>query len=111
MFGDVPRGRALSPDEVEGYARRLLGEMSLQQKVLQMSGDTTVVDLLPFLIGEPIGPWRAGADRRLRMPPLAVSDGPRGMTVRKGSVCYPVAMMRAACWVSCAKPIWWRPNP
>lgn len=98
VFGDVPRGRALSPEEVDGYARRLLSEMSLQQKVLQMSGDTTVVELLPFLIGEPIGPWRAGADRRLRMPPLAMSDGPRGMNVVKGAVCYPAAMMRAASW-------------
>jgi beta-glucosidase len=98
VFADVPRGRALPPEEVDGYARRLLSERSRQQKVLQMSGDTTVVDLLPFLIGEPLGPWRAGADRRLRLPPLAMSDGPRGMNVRKGTVCYPVAMMRAASW-------------
>ncbi|HYN01368.1 MAG TPA: hypothetical protein VE359_02875, partial [Vicinamibacteria bacterium] len=34
-FTDIPRGRALGGDEVEGYARKLLGEMTLQQKVLQ----------------------------------------------------------------------------
>jgi len=97
-FADIPRGRALSPQEVDGYARRLLGEMSLRQKVLQMSGDSTVVDLLPFLLDQPLGPWEAGADRRLRLPPLAMSDGPRGMTAKKGATAFPVAMMRAASW-------------
>jgi beta-glucosidase len=97
-FADVPRGRALSPEEVDGYARRLLAQMSVQQKVLQMSGDSTVVDLLPVLVGRPLGPWEAGADRRLRLPPMQMSDGPRGLTARVGATAFPVAMLRAASW-------------
>ena len=44
-FTDIPRGRVLSGDEVEGYARKLLGEMTLQQKVLQMSGDSSITSM------------------------------------------------------------------
>ncbi len=48
-FTDIPRGRVLSRDEVEGYAAKLLGEMTLQQKVLQMSGDTSRWDLIKLV--------------------------------------------------------------
>ena len=45
-FTDIPRGRVLSPDEVDGHARKLLAEMTLRQKVLQMSGDSSIWDLV-----------------------------------------------------------------
>ena len=31
-FTDIPKGRVLSADEVDGYARKLLGEMTLQEE-------------------------------------------------------------------------------
>src|SRR5512140_275240 len=48
-FSDIPRGRALPAEEIDGYAHRLLAEMSLEQKVLQMSGDSTLLDLLKII--------------------------------------------------------------
>jgi beta-glucosidase-like glycosyl hydrolase len=100
-FSDIPKGRALSTEEIDGYARRLLGEMSLQQKVLQMSGDSTLLDLLKIVT---IDRWKyndeaipAGADTRLAIPRLAFTDGPRGVVMRH-STCFPSAMLRAASW-------------
>jgi beta-glucosidase len=94
-FADIPKGRALTPQEVDGYARRLLGEMTLQEKVLQMSGDTWLWDF----VGERFEgrDWRAGVDRRLGLPRLVCSDGPRGLG-RGFSTCFPVPMARAASW-------------
>ncbi len=100
-FTDIPKGRALSAEEIDGYAHRLLGEMSLEQKVLQMSGDSTLWDLLRIVT---IDRWKyndeavpAGEDARLAIPPLTFTDGPRGVVMRH-STCFPSAMLRAATW-------------
>jgi len=39
-MSDIPRGRALTPQEIDQYVGKLLAEMSLTEKVHQMSGDT-----------------------------------------------------------------------
>jgi beta-glucosidase len=100
-FTDVPTGRALSPEEVDGFARRLLAGMTLQQKVLQMSGDTSLWDLVKLMTIEEgkynDEPIRAGADRRLLIPPIGFSDGPRGVAMNH-STAFPVAMARGASW-------------
>src|SRR5262245_11494044 len=76
-FADVPRGRMLSPDEIDAYARRILDGMTLEQKVLQMSGDAWLWDFTgERLLGRP---WRSGSDRRAGLPALVHSDGPRGV--------------------------------
>jgi beta-glucosidase len=94
-FADVPKGRAISDREVDDLARRLLAGMTLEQKVLQMSGDTWVGDLLgERMIGRS---WRSGVDRRLRLPPLVHADGPRGVGLGS-STCFPVPMARGASW-------------
>jgi beta-glucosidase len=94
-FAKVPQGRALSPEEADTYARRMLETMSLREKVLQMSGDTWVWDFFNRrIVGRA---WRAGADRRLGLPPIVCSDGPRGIGMGF-STCFPVAMARAASW-------------
>jgi beta-glucosidase len=98
-FSDVPRGRALSPAEADQHARRLLGSMTLRQKVLQMSGDAWIGDMLGLVTVER---WKyndrpipAGADRILAIPPIGFSDGPRGVVLGH-STCFPSAMMRGA---------------
>ena len=100
-FSDIPRGRALSAAEIEAYARRLLGEMTLQEKVLQMSGDSSIWDLVKMLTIEKGKyndyPITAGALKRLAIPPIAFSDGPRGVVLNH-STCFPSAMARAASW-------------
>lgn len=94
-FTDVPKGRTLSTDEVDSYARQILAGMTLEQKVLQMSGDTWLWDFTgERLLGRP---WRSGRDRRAGLPPLVHSDGPRGVGLGS-STCFPVAMARAASW-------------
>jgi beta-glucosidase len=100
-FSDVPRGRALDRAEVEGYARKLLAEMTLQQKVLQMSGDSSPWDLLALVTVE-VGkyndaPVPAGADTRLAIPAIGFADGPRGVVLNH-STAFPVAMARGASW-------------
>jgi len=100
-FTDVPKGRVLSVDEVDGYARKLLAEMTLHQKVLQMSGDTSLWDLIKLFTIEKGKyndyPITAGADTRLLIPPIGFSDGPRGVAMNH-STAFPVAMARAASW-------------
>jgi beta-glucosidase len=100
-FTDIPKGRVLSADEVDGFARKLLGEMTLQQKVLQMSGDTSIWDLVKLITVEKgkynDTPIAAGADTRLAIPPIGFADGPRGVVLHH-STAFPVAMARGATW-------------
>ncbi|HEX9189807.1 MAG TPA: glycoside hydrolase family 3 N-terminal domain-containing protein, partial [Vicinamibacteria bacterium] len=100
-FTDIPKGRVLSAEEVDGYARKLLGEMTLQQKVLQMSGDSSIWDLVKLVTVEKGKyndyPIAAGADTRLAIPPIGFADGPRGVVLRH-STAFPVAMARGATW-------------
>jgi beta-glucosidase len=100
-FSDIPKGRTLDADEVEGYARKLLAEMTLEQKVLQMSGDSSHWDLIRMITIEKgkynDRPITAGADTRLAIPPIGFSDGPRGVVMNQ-STAFPVAMARGATW-------------
>jgi beta-glucosidase len=100
-FTDIPKGRVLSPPEVDGYARKLMAGMTLQEKVLQMSGDTSMWDLIKLITVEKgkynDRPIHAGANRRLAIPPIAFSDGSRGVILNH-STCFPVAMARGASW-------------
>jgi beta-glucosidase len=100
-FTDIPGGRVLSPEEVDGYARKLLAEMTLQQKVLQMSGDTSLWDMIKLITVEKGKyndyPITAGADTRLAIPPIGFADGPRGVVLNH-STAFPVAMTRGASW-------------
>ncbi len=99
-FTDIPRGRELTPQEVDQYTDKLLSEMTLQEKVHQMSGDTWLWELVLLLTVDRKQYDRAilaGANRRLEIPPLSFSDGPRGV-FRGHSTCFPVAMARGASW-------------
>jgi beta-glucosidase len=96
---DVPRDPPPTEAQVEGYVDRLLAEMSLDEKVLQMSGDTWILDLVKLVTVERWKyndrPVRAGRNRRLLIPPLAFADGPRGVVLHH-STAFPVAMARGA---------------
>jgi beta-glucosidase len=100
-FYGVQQGRELTPEEVDGFARKLLAEMTLQQKVLQMSGDSSLWDMIRLVTIEKGKyndyPIAAGADARLLIPPIGFSDGPRGV-VMNHSTAFPVAMARGASW-------------
>jgi len=100
-FADIPRGKELTPQQIDQYAEKLLGEMTLKEKVHQMSGDCWLWDLVRFLTIEKrkynVHAILAGNNRRLAIPPLAFSDGPRGVAMHH-STCFPVAMARGASW-------------
>jgi hypothetical protein len=52
-MSDIPRGRALTPHEIDQYAGKLLAEMSLTEKVHQMSGDTGWWELAKLVVLSP----------------------------------------------------------
>jgi beta-glucosidase len=98
-LSDVPKDPEPTEAQVEGYVDRLLAEMSLEEKVHQMSGDTWVFDLLRLMTIERFKyndrPIPAGRNPRLLVPPLLFSDGPRGVVMNR-STAFPVAIARGA---------------
>lgn len=88
-----------TPAEIDARARSLLAQMSLAEKVAQMSGDTPfLVGILDMLInGYNTRPIPAGKNTRLGIPAIRFSDGPRGV-VMGHSTCFPVSMGRGATW-------------
>ena len=74
-------------DAVERRVNALLEQMTLAEKVEQMTG-SGFID----------GAWRTPANARLGIPGLAMLDGPRGVSLLGGRATFPVAMARAASW-------------
>jgi len=98
-LSDIPKDHELGEAEVEAYVDRLLGNMTLEEKVHQMSGDTWIWDLVKLVTLERSKfndrPIPSGRNRRLLIPPLLFSDGPRGV-VMNHSTAFPVAIARGA---------------
>jgi len=98
---DIPRGRVLTSQEIDQYAAKLLAEMTLTEKVHQMSGDSGLWEFAKLLTIERMkynqSPILAGRNPRLGIPPVAFSDGPRGVVMHH-STCFPAAMARGASW-------------
>jgi len=88
----------LSEKEIEDKAKEILSLMNLKQKAYQMSGDGSVIlDGLKMLIRYNRKPIPAGDDKKLGIPGVKFSDGPRGV-VMGHSTCFPVSMARGATW-------------
>jgi beta-glucosidase len=99
-FADIPRGRVLTDTEIDGFASRLIGQMTIEEKASQMSGDDWYLDLLRMAVVDRrynLRPIPSGELKRLRIPPLMFSDGPRGAVVGR-STAFPSASARAASW-------------
>jgi beta-glucosidase len=91
---DQPRSR----EEIELEAGRLLEEMSLEEKIQQMSGDTPyLLGMFEMMRAYNTHPLPAGENQRLGIPGIRFSDGPRGV-VMYHSTCFPVSMGRGASW-------------
>jgi beta-glucosidase len=84
-------------------ADSLVQEMSLDEKVDQLRGRGLPASIrmgvrfVLFKHSKPFPIFYAGLNKRLDIPPIAFSDGPRGVTVSK-STGFPVAMARGASW-------------
>ncbi len=88
----------LSPEQIEAKAGELLAQMSLREKVHQMSGDTPLLSgAIEMYRAYNTRPLPAGENLRLGIPGIRFSDGPRGV-VMYHSTCFPVSMARGATW-------------
>jgi len=80
------------PDPLEQRVEDLLSQMTLDEKIAQMAGDSGL--LLPE--GERL--WNVPGVERLDVPPLKLADGPRGVGTAEGATTFPVGMCRGATW-------------
>jgi len=88
----------LTPTEIENQAQDLLGKMTLDEKIDQMSGDLPYLPtVLKMLMAYNTRPFPAGKNQRLDIPEIQFTDGPRGV-VMKGATTFPVTAARGATW-------------
>lgn len=79
-------------DNLETRVDQLVSQMTLEEKVTQMSGDTRISGVYGT------EPWNVPGVERLGIPPFKMSDGPRGVGVHDGATAFPVAIARGASW-------------
>jgi beta-glucosidase len=98
-FGGLETTEALTTDQIEARARDLLAQLTLDEKIWMMYGDTPFWPGLADMMGGGYGQqaWPAGAVPRLGIPGIRFSDGPRGV-VMPGATTFPVSMARGASW-------------
>jgi len=89
--------RAMSYEAADRAALDLVSKMTLDEKVREMTG----AGFWPMVLGPAVRgeilPVYAGGNERLGIPPVAFTDGPRGVICGR-STSFPVAMARAATW-------------
>jgi beta-glucosidase len=89
--------KAMSEEDADRAARDLVEKMTLEEKIGEMTG----AGMWPLVLGPAfrggILPVYAGGSERLGIPPIAFTDGPRGVICGR-STSFPVAMARAATW-------------
>ena len=98
------RDRLPPHDDLADLVERLLAEMSLSEKLEQLSGDCTrrrfefryFRSVVVFGKAAPI--VYSGENERLGIPPFGFSDGPRGVSTAEGATAFPVTMARGASW-------------
>ena len=78
--------------DVETRVNELLSQMTLEEKVSQMAGDTRLTADYGRML------WNVPGVERLGVPPFRMSDGPRGVGVHDGATAFPVGIARAASW-------------
>lgn len=89
----------MSAQQIDAAVEKLLQDLSLTEKIAQMSGDGGNFSLLKlgffvFLLKR-FPNMYAGKNDRLRIPPLSFTDGPRGVVIGNAT-CFPAAMTRGA---------------
>jgi beta-glucosidase len=98
VWGGLETGKRLNAEQIEEKAKSLLAEMTLEEKIGQMSGDTPLVrGLIEMIYAYNTRPLPAGENHRLGIPGIRFSDGPRGVVMYR-STCFPVSMARGASW-------------
>jgi beta-glucosidase len=89
--------KAMTFEDADRAARDLVPKMTLAEKVDQMTGSGMAPMILGMFLRGAMAPVYAGANERLGIPPVAFTDGPRGVTSGRATS-FPVAIARAATW-------------
>lgn len=87
-----------TPKNLETQIAGIVGDMTLKEKIHMLSGHTigqTQVDMIKTGRNYNVRALRAGGCKRLGVPPVLFTDGPRGV-VMGNSTCFPVSMLRAS---------------
>jgi beta-glucosidase len=88
----------LAESEIEEKVEEILSLLTLKEKMEIMTGDGIIfIDGLKMLIRYNAKPVPAGFIKRLGIPGVLFSDGPRGIVIGN-STCFPVSMARGAAW-------------
>lgn len=97
-WGILKLGHRLDRGQIESRARMFLAQMSLGDKIRQMSGDQHLFPHgLIMLWAYNRTPIPAGENRQMDIPGIRFSDGPRGVVMYRAT-CFPVSMARGATW-------------
>lgn len=99
-FAKLETAEQLTEAQIDDKAKALLNQLSLDEKLGLMDGDThfwagQIEMMQPG--GYSSRPWVAGAVERLGIPGIRFVDGPRGI-IMKGATTFPVSMARGASW-------------
>jgi beta-glucosidase len=86
----------LTEEQIQKKAEDLIRKMSLKDKVMYLSGDWKMLrDNIKYKRTYNPVPIESHGNKRLKLSPVAFTDGPRGV-VMGNSTCFPVSMARAA---------------
>jgi beta-glucosidase len=88
---------AMTFEAADRAALDLVARMTLDEKIDQMTGSGIAPMTLALLLRGTMAPVYSGANDRLGIPPVAFTDGPRGVTIGHATA-FPVAIARAATW-------------
>jgi len=86
----------MNEEEINEFIDYALKEMTIKEKIKQMSGH----DFFKLLLRDRkfgVRAYPAAGLKRLGIPPILFTDGPRGVII-PGSTCFPVSMARGASW-------------
>ncbi len=93
IYGNTP-----TKETLREVSEKLLNEMSIKEKIRLLQGHAMGVTIKNFIKkgrfynGEA---YPAGGCKRLGIPPVLFTDGPRGIVMKK-CTCFPVSMLRGA---------------
>jgi beta-glucosidase len=96
-FAGLETAERLSDAQIDARALELFGQLTLDEKIKMMSGDTPFWPGMADMLGGGYAahPWVAGAVPRLGIPGVRFADGPRGV-IMDGGTTFPVSMGRGA---------------
>jgi len=100
---NYPWKKGMTKAEIEQETQAILAKMTLTEKAAQLTGGKPwflariAIRFALFKDRYPFNIVYSGKNDRLNIPPLAFSDGPRGVTIGH-STGFPVAIARGASW-------------